>query len=190
MAALPPCRAVAAQEIQLQDIPPSGMPTATVRSAPLSPESRTELEKALAARNFVLAEEILVKEIDHNPKSSQLLTLAGGVFFLDGKYLNSSIALKKAEALAPLDDHSRFTLAMAYITLNHRDWARPELEQLARSDSANALYPYWLSRLDYDAVNFKGAVTEAPRALELNSTFVKAYGFRSRRGGRKGRAFG
>lgn len=58
---------------------------------------------------------LLVEEVDADPKSNRaarLLVLAGGVFFLDGQYLNAAIAWKKAEAIAPLDDRSRFTLAI------------------------------------------------------------------------------
>src|SRR5215831_12797297 len=163
------------QELQLLDIPGSGRAASLGRDLPLSSEVRSALQKVLEARDYTAAESILVKEIDRNPKSGQLLRLAASVFFLDGKYLNSAIALKKAEALAPLDDRSRFTLAMAYITLNHRDWARPELERLARSDPRNALYPYWLSRLDYDAMNFESAVSRVQKALELNPSFMKAH---------------
>jgi tetratricopeptide (TPR) repeat protein len=163
------------QELQLLDIPGSGRVPDVTQDLPVGSEVRSALQKALNARDFTGAETILVKEIDHNRKSAQLLTLAGSVFFLDGKYLNSAIALKKAEALAPLDDRNRFTLAMAYITLNHRDWARPELEKLTRSDPRNALYPYWLSRLDYDAMHFESAVSHAQKALELNANFMKGY---------------
>jgi hypothetical protein len=53
------------------------------------------------------------------------------VFFLDGKYLNVAIALKKAEKVSPLDDQSRFQLAMSYVILNHAGWARPELREVA-----------------------------------------------------------
>ncbi len=163
------------QKLRLLDIPGSGTAPGLVRDLPVGSEVRSALQKALDARDFAGTEAILVKEIDHNPKSAELLKFAGSVFFLDGKYVNSAIAMKKAEALAPLDDRSRFTLAMAYITLNHRDWARPELEQLARSDPRNALYPYWLSRLDYDAMHFESAVSYAQKALELNANFMKAY---------------
>ena len=164
----------AGQRLQLLDVPGSLRPDA-VASLPLSSALRAALEKSLETRDYTAAENLLVGEIGRNPKSPQLLTFVGGVFFLDGKYLNAAVAMKKAEALAPLNDRSRFTLAMAYVTLNHRDWARPELEKLARSDSANALYPYWLSRLDYDAMDYPSAIRHAQKALELDPNFMKAY---------------
>jgi tetratricopeptide (TPR) repeat protein len=163
------------QQPLLPETPGSGITRQALRNLPLSPESRAALEKSLDSRDFTGAETILLKEIERHPKSPQLLTFVGGVFFVDGKTLNSAVAMKKAEALAPLDDRSRFTLAMAYVTLNHRDWARPELEKLAASDPRNALYPYWLSRLDYDAQQFGAAVAHARQALELDANFTRAY---------------
>jgi tetratricopeptide (TPR) repeat protein len=146
-----------------------------VQNAPLDRERLASFQEAMKSRDYTRAETLLLQEIERNPKSPQLLTLEGGIFFLDGKYLNSAIAMKKAEALAPLDDRSRFTLAMAYITLNHRDWARPELEKLTQSDPRNPLYPYWLSRLDYDAMSFMAAIAHAQKAIELDASFMRAY---------------
>lgn len=169
------------QQPKLQDVPATGVmpperPAANaLESTPLDPAVRASVREALAKRDYTRAEALLLGEIERNPKSPQLLTLVGGIFFQDGKYLNTAIAMKKAEALAPLDDSNRFTLAMAYIELNHRDWARPELEKLAQSNPQNPLYPYWLSRLDYDAMQFNAAVARLRKALELNPAFVRAY---------------
>jgi tetratricopeptide (TPR) repeat protein len=160
---------------QLSDLPPARLNTDALDTVPLDPARRAALQAALRSREYARAEALLVEEINRNPKSPQLLTLAGGIFFLDGKYLDCAIAMKKADALAPLDDRSRFTLAMAYITLNHRDWARPEIEKLALDDPRNALYPYWLSRLDYDAQRFTAAVAHAEKAIALDPNSMKAY---------------
>ena len=84
--------------------------------------------------------------------------MLGGVFFLRGRPLNAAIALKKAEAIAPLDERSRFTLVMAYVALGHRDWARPELARLTAAAPASPLYPYWTARLDYDDGQYATAV--------------------------------
>ena len=139
---------------------------------------RSELEDAMAQRDYSRAETILVGEAERDPKSvraAKLLSLAGGVFFLDGKFLNSAIAWKKAEAIAPLDERSRFTLSMSYIKLNRRDWARPELEKLAAAWPDNPLYLYWLARLDYDAQNYTAATARLRRVLELEPKMMRAY---------------
>jgi len=159
----------------LQDIPtPLTSPTGVTR-LPLDPERRATLEQALKTRDYAAAEKLLAAEIEQKPNSPELLKFLARVFFDDGKYLNTAVALKKAEALGPLDDSSRFRLAMAYIKLNHRDWARPELAQLAKSDPQNALYPYWLGRLDYDAMQFTSAVSHFQKALALDPSYMKTY---------------
>ena len=137
-----------------------------------------ELETALNQRDFERAETLLVRESESDPKSlraSKLLVTAAGIFFLDGKYPNAVIAWKKAEAIAPLDERSRFTLAMAYVQLNRRDWARPELEKLAAAQPRNPLYLYWLGRLDYDARNYASAIDHLRKVTELDPKMMRAY---------------
>jgi tetratricopeptide (TPR) repeat protein len=97
------------------------------------------------------------------------------VSFLNGQYLNAAIALKKAEAIAPLDERSRFTLAMSYVVLGQRDWARPELRKLAEAAPANALYPYWTARLDYDTGHYAEAAEGFLRSLAIDPRLVKAH---------------
>ncbi len=144
----------------------------------LNGKLQSELEDAMGRRDYTRAETILVGEAERDPKSvrtAKLLSLAGGVFFLDGKYLNSAIAWKKAQAIAPLDERSRFTLSMAYVKLNRRDWARPELEKLATARPDNSLYLYWLARLDYDAQNYTTAIARLRSVLELEPKMMRAY---------------
>jgi tetratricopeptide (TPR) repeat protein len=150
-------------------------PNLSAAEAPLAPVVRAHLEQAIRARDYLKAEDILVHEIDRNPGSPQLLTLAAGVFFLDGKYLNTAIAMKKAEAIAPLDDQSRFTLAMSYVVMDHRDWARPELEKLSQKSPLNPLYLYWLARLDYDVQGYAAAIEKLERVIAIDPRYMKAY---------------
>ncbi len=139
---------------------------------------RLELEDAFRRPDYKRAESILIDEAEKNPKSmrtAKLLVLAGGIFFLDGEFQNSVIAWKKAEAITPLDDRSRFTLAMAEIKLNHRDWARPELDKLVTAHPQDSLYLYWLARLDYDAQNYAAAISRLQRVVELDPKMMRAY---------------
>ena len=101
--------------------------------------------------------------------------MLGSVFLIEKKPLNAAIAIKKAEALAPLDDRSRFTLVLAYIALNHGDWARPELEKLVASDPSNPGYDYWLGRLDYDAGQYASAVKRFQKVIDAEPDSVRAY---------------
>jgi len=142
---------------------------------PLSPAQRTELEAAMKVRNYRSAETLLVKAIKANPKSYALLKLAGGVFFLDKKYFNSALAFKKAELIEPLDEASRFTLAMAYLAGGRPDGARIELERLAETQPKTSLYIYWLARLDYDDQKFEAAIEKLNKAIALTPDYMKAH---------------
>jgi len=144
----------------------------------LDPERLGNLERAIRAREYKTAEKILVEEAERDqesPRSAKLLAIAGGIFFLDGQYLEAAIAWKRAEAIVPLDDRNRFTLAMAYVKLNRRDRARAELERLAGAQPQNPLFLYWLGRLEYDARNYASAITRLQKVTELDPKMMRAY---------------
>jgi tetratricopeptide (TPR) repeat protein len=138
-------------------------------------DRRALITQALTAGAYEQAEAMLIEEANRNPRSPQLLRLLGGVFFVRKEFLGSAIAFKKAEALAPLDERSRFTLAMSYVVLGRRDWARPELRQLSQSAPRNPLYLYWAARLDYDDGKYAAAVDGLLQTIALDPRFVKAH---------------
>jgi tetratricopeptide (TPR) repeat protein len=144
-------------------------------AAGLAVDRRALIAQALAGGAYEQAQALLVEEAKRNPRSPELLRLLGGVFFVRREFLGSAIAFKKAEALAPLDERSRFTLAMSYVVLGRRDWARPELQKLSQSAPRNALYLYWTARLDYDDGKYGPAVDGLLRAVALDPRFVKAH---------------
>jgi tetratricopeptide (TPR) repeat protein len=142
---------------------------------PLDPSTRQEIAAALKSRNYASAEAALVRAADQQPKVPLIYDYLGRIFFVDGKYLNAAIALKKGEALQPLEDKDRFTLAMAYISLQHPGWARPELEKLAEANPRNPLYPYWQGRLEYDGQNVPAAIAKFEKVIAIDPEFMKAY---------------
>lgn len=142
---------------------------------PMDDARRTDIALALQAGAYDRAETLLLEAVERQPPSPELLRLLGGVFFMRGRALNAAVAFKKAEALAPLDERSRFTLAMAYVALGRRDWARPELQKLATTAPRNSLYVYWTSRLDYDDGQYAAAVQGFLRAIALDPAFAKAH---------------
>jgi len=157
---------------------PSNLAIKDLAYLQLAPSRQHEFEAALKEHDFQLAEKILVEESEQDPhslRSAKLLIAAGGIIFLDGRYLNSVICWKRAEAIAPLDDRTRFTLAMAYVRLNRRDWARTELEKLVASQPRNPLYLYWLARLDYDAQNYTAAIEGLKKVVALDPNMMRAY---------------
>lgn len=144
----------------------------------LSREQRAEMQAALDQKDYKSAEKVLVAEIERDPKSFRaagLLEFAGGIFFLDGEYLNAAIAWKKSEAIAPLSEESHFTLAMAYVRLHRLDWARPELQKLSDAHPQKALYAYWLARVDYDEQKYQEAITRLEKVTVVDPKMTRAY---------------
>jgi len=136
---------------------------------------RMEIDAAIRARNWDRAERLLAEQIDRQPQSRELLALIARIFFLDGKPLNAAVALKKADAIAPLDRELRFTLVLAYIRLGRGDWARPELDQLVQSDPTSAEFRYWIGRLEYDAGRYSAAISRFNEALARDPQLMRAH---------------
>jgi tetratricopeptide (TPR) repeat protein len=161
-----------------QDDPSAPNLSSQLSNLQIDASSAAEIERAITQQDYQSAEKILVEEAERVPRSkrsAKFLVIAAGVFFLDRQYLNAAIAWKKAEAITPLDDRSRFTLAMAYIKLDKREWARPELEKLAAERPQDPLYLYWLARLEYDGRNYSSAVDRLKTVLELDPKMARAY---------------
>jgi tetratricopeptide (TPR) repeat protein len=135
----------------------------------------TEIEAAIRTADWPRAERLLAAEIERRPASRDLLVLLARIFFLNSKPLNVAIALKKAEAIRPLDDDLRLTLALAYIRLGRGDWARPELDRLAASRPEQAAYRYWLGRIEYDAGQYAAAVVRFQETLARDPQFMRAH---------------
>jgi tetratricopeptide (TPR) repeat protein len=145
---------------------------------PLDPATLQALRQSIDARDYANVERLLLAAIDQAPHSAgaaRLLAFTGSVYFLNQDYLHAAVAWKKSDAIAPLDPHLQFSLAMAYVRINRPDWARAQLETLAAKNPADALYPYWLGRLDYDAQHFEDAFAHFQHAIALNPGMARAY---------------
>ena len=146
-------------------------PGAVAATLELPSSAAAQIQHAVDTHDYLTAEKLLLAEIARDPKSphaAQLLAYTGNVYFLNQDYMGAAIAWKKSQAIAPLDPKLRFSLAMAYIRLNHSDWARNELESLAKLDGKDALLPYWLGRMDYDGHEYNGAIRHFQKAIELD----------------------
>jgi tetratricopeptide (TPR) repeat protein len=149
-----------------------------IASLGLTEEKASQLRQAVDARDYPVAERILLNEIEPDPHSSRaarLLAFAGRVYFLNQDYLNAAVAWKKSDAIVPLAPSLQFSLAMVYIHMAHPDWARGILQSLAAKDKTDALYPYWLGRLEYDAQHYNEAMAYFRQAIALDARMARAY---------------
>jgi tetratricopeptide (TPR) repeat protein len=166
--------------VALATMPP---PCAAGQSAPsaatdleLPPQLRgSEIEGALKRQDWPHAEALLVAAVEKQPLSPVLLKVLASVFMAERKPLNAAIAIKKAEAIEPLDNRTRFSLVLAYISLAKGEWARPELERLIASEPSNPTYEYWLGRVDYDAGKYAAAMRHFEQVVRRDDGYVRAY---------------
>jgi tetratricopeptide (TPR) repeat protein len=159
-----------------QSLQPGSYDPAIIRW--LQQSTNQQISRAIANHEYATAEKLLIDSYHAQPGSPEILSLLGGVFFLDAKYLNCASALEKANAAGLLDQRSRFTLAMAYVNLNRFDLARQELEILTTSAPGERLYPYWLGRLDFADQKFQASITHLNKAISLDAHFSRAYDLR------------
>ncbi|WP_263359045.1 tetratricopeptide repeat protein [Acidicapsa ligni] len=147
-------------------------------SLDLTSEKASLLSHAIAVHDYTTAEKLLLDEIQrdpHSPRAAHLLALVGNVYFLNRDYIGAAIAWKKSEAIMPLEPSQRFSLSMAYIRLGHPDWARAVLVSLTAQQPKEALFPYWLGRLDYDAHEYGAAIQHFQQAVNLAPGMARAY---------------
>jgi tetratricopeptide (TPR) repeat protein len=144
-------------------------------SVPLSVERRPEIESAAREGALDRLQSLLLKEYAENQQSAPLLRSLGAVLFRNSQYGYAVIAYEKSAKITPLDDRSRFSLAMAYVILNKGDSAYTQMEALANKNKQTPLYRYWLARLDFDANRFEEAIDALKWVLRLDPSFVKAH---------------
>lgn len=160
------------------DIDRSGFPPSASLAGDLTSSQASRIKALLAAHDYTPVEALLLAEIHQDPTSvraARLLSLVGHVYFLAADYGHAAIAWKKSEKIAPLEPSAQFSLAMVYIQLGHPAWARPVLESLSGKQPDEALYPYWLGRLDYDAQHYDSAIAYFHRTITLRPDMARAY---------------
>jgi tetratricopeptide (TPR) repeat protein len=162
-------------QLQTGEVPLSQAPATP---ANVSTGITERVQRAVDAHDYRTAEQLLLDEINPNPHSqhaAKLLAWIGSIYLMDHDPTSAAIAWKKSDAITPLDPKLQFSLAMAYVAMKRPDWARQQLEKLAAGDQKNALYPYWLGRLDYDTHLYPSAMRRFQQAISLDPTMARAY---------------
>ncbi len=132
--------------------------------------------QALAAKDFSKVDQVLAQaKASDDAQRAELLSLQGAVDFLEGKMAPAVTAFRQAAAMAPLTEPDTFTLAMALVKLGHDAEARAALVKLSDKRPDNAIYIYWLGRLDYDQRRYEEAVAKFEKATKLDPQSARAW---------------
>jgi tetratricopeptide (TPR) repeat protein len=141
-----------------------------IGSVPLPADQRQALDSAFSAKDFARIESILGTE-----PGAELQALLGAMEFVGGRMNQAAQAFRRSEALKPIDDHDRFTLAMALVNLGDVKGSRAELTRLNESHPDQAIYLYWLARLDYGQRLYDEAVEKLNKVIRLDPNSVRGY---------------
>ncbi|MDE0110178.1 MAG: tetratricopeptide repeat protein [Bryobacterales bacterium] len=136
------------------------------------------LQTAIAAADWRAAESILFEAAGSNPASASLLRALGIAHYQAGRYFSASSALKRSDALDPLDPEARFLLAGSFIRIERRHWARAELEKLAATHGESGRYRLALARVHYDQGQFAAALSQLIRIRDGSLTSAEAHDLR------------
>lgn len=143
------------------------------------PRATTEtLQTAIAAADWNAVEGILFEAAGSNPESASVLRALGIAHYQAGRYFSAGSALKRSDALAPLDPEARFLLAGSFIRIERRHWARAELERLVATHGESGRYRLALARVHYDQGQFAAALSQLDRILEGSPAGVEVHDLR------------
>jgi tetratricopeptide (TPR) repeat protein len=149
-----------------------------IRKAPLTPAQQNALTAAWSQKEFERMEGVLIgaaQTAQPKDRAAELCALLGALEFLNGRLKQAVQGFRQADALSPLDDNDRFTLAMALIDLGDDKTARIELTRLSESHPNQPLYIYWLGRLDYNQRLFDEALEKFKRVVGLDPAAARGY---------------
>jgi tetratricopeptide (TPR) repeat protein len=141
-----------------------------------SPGHGELVSAALANRDYRRLENMLAGLTPATAaERSEVLSLRGAVEFMDGRMNAAASDFQDASRVAPLRDADNFTFAMALVNLGDEARARPLLTALADKHPTQAIYVYWLGRLDYSQRRYQEAVEKLTRASQLDSKSARIW---------------
>jgi len=141
-----------------------------IRHAPLPEDQRQTLDAALSAKDFARIESVLAGDEGAEPQA-----LLGALEFVGGRMSQAVEAFRRADSVKALDDHDRFTFAMALVNLGDMKNSREQLTRLNQAHPDQTIYLYWLARLDYGQRLYDEAVEKLNRVVRLDPDSVRGY---------------
>jgi tetratricopeptide (TPR) repeat protein len=147
-----------------------------IRNVPLSDAQRQTVLDKFARHDYAAIEPILAVTPQMAPQqSATILALLGAIEFVGNRLEPAVKAFERADAIRPLDDKDRFTLAMALANLGRTEDAAIQLRRLSELHPSQPLYLYWLARLDYYDRRYDTAVEKLKRVVRMDPGSARAW---------------
>ncbi len=133
------------------------------------------LDNAIGTAAWHMAERILFEASAVDPESASRHRALGIAHYQSGRHYLAAAALKRADAISPLDLEARFLLASSFLLLDRRHWGRAELERLVELHGNHSSYLLALARVHYDQQRFAAGAEKLHLAIDEGSGSVEAY---------------
>ncbi len=149
-----------------------------IQQAPLTPDQRNALIASVSRKDFASMENVLqaaAKNAVQPGDAAAAESLLGALEFVGGRMREAASAFVLSDSRKPLDNHDRFTLAMALANLGDVEAARVQLKRLDEAKPDQPLYLYWLARLDYYQRLYEAAVEKLKRVVQLDPNSTRGY---------------
>lgn len=148
-----------------------------IRSAPLAPDARQAVTTSFEQKKFDRLETLMAGATNAAVPQDRaaLHAILGALEFLGGRMSLAVQAFRQADGVSPLDDHDRFTLAMALVDLGDVQASRTELTRLTERHPDQPIYLYWLARLDYGQRLYDDAVQKFKKVIDMDPSWARGY---------------
>jgi tetratricopeptide (TPR) repeat protein len=139
------------------------------------PAEVATVEAALNAHDYARAQQLLTAIALNDTNRPELLAVQGALAFVAADMRSSAENFAAANHLKRLSDADSFTWAMAVLKLGDNAHARQILSGLSTANPTNALYIYWLAKIDYYERRYAEAVTKLQQAIKLDPNSARAW---------------
>jgi tetratricopeptide (TPR) repeat protein len=147
-----------------------------IQNAPLGDVQRQTVLEQFARKDYAAIETALAVTPEMAPQqSAAILALLGAIEFVGHRLGPAVSAFERADAIRPLEDKDRFTLAMALANLGRAEDAAKHLTRLSELHPDQPLYLYWLARLDYYDRRYDTAVEKLQRVVRMDPGSARAW---------------
>ena len=133
------------------------------------------VQAAFMVHDYARVQQILAAVPANEATRPEILAVEGALAFVDGDMHAAARYFTSANDLKPLGAADSFTWAMALVKLGDDAGSRRVLSRLHTADPGNALYIYWLGKIDYGERRYADAIAKLQQALQLDANSARTW---------------
>ncbi|HEX4772874.1 MAG TPA: tetratricopeptide repeat protein [Bryobacteraceae bacterium] len=150
--------------------------TLNARIQKLVPFAENErVQAAFNVHDYAQVEQILAAVPANEATRPEILAVQGALAFVAGDMHAAAGYFTAANDLKSLSNADSFTWSMALVKLGDNAGSRRVLSRLHTAEPGNALYIYWLGKIDYGERRYADAIAKLQQALQLDANSTRTW---------------